>query len=100
MKYKIKYLIEREFVVMHNVYNINQYELNYNNEIEIEIMDTYFVNKYKYCKIELGEKNYMAISTDGLEEFKEYWAHHYYNIDYSKSEIKTIEEVIIKEIIG
>jgi len=99
MKYKVRYLMEMNFVYMNNIYDFNDYEINNNEEIELNIIDYTnidFVNNHFYCKIKKNNKYYMGTSCDDLEKLKR---NAIYNKWVEDNKFKLVKDIIIEDII-
>jgi len=105
MKYKLKYLIDREkyvffseFDYSNEIYNINNFEIDNNSEFEIDIKcNSYYtgINKY-YITVIIKNKVYY-----GLSEYDLKLMYHKCGKDnyYISNIILSLKDMIIKGII-
>jgi len=99
MKYRVKYLIKSLYYTtcFHylNGYNLDNYKLNKNEEIEIEVNSN--ENNFLYLVIIKNNKIYYGLSEDNLDRFLKDCGKT--NKDYYIREKKLIKDVIIESII-
>jgi len=107
MKYKLKYLIERNSATSYiyylcdfpsiKIYDINNYELiNNTYEININYISSMFV--HKFIMVTYLQKEYYGLNEEELTKLKESYPNSYKKI-VSLSYIKAIKDIIIENII-